>query len=251
MKKITKKFFCCLLLLTFLGHAEQPKKMQQKIHKAYMAGINGRSGRHIDWTMPQARSAFFAGKAAHDEILNNHAQITGRPAPSFFPLITDKKAIFRLQDSVSSRIIDSNTGERYIKLYHGTTTQFLKTFQQGAQAIRFDKATKAGLGKGFYVTSSFKEATYYGHDHVRWVAGYKPMIVVIGVRENVLIEGRNFRQHSMSDFFGNSLNEGLYFLRKPEAPTQFIFFSNIAPYLKVFALQDSDGCNIINPQLII
>jgi hypothetical protein len=150
--------------------------------------------------------------------------------------VTKQETLFPLNEAIPDRIIDSN-GKSYIKMYHGTTSDLIDNFKPGSESIKFDVATNAALGKGFYMSGDPNEAKAYACARLKTrKTGYNDLqglLLVIGVEDNEAIKGKYSKMY-MSDEKGNSLDVNAFFRRNQRYYNQFVFFSNIAPYLKIF-----------------
>ncbi len=114
-----------------------------------------------------------------------------------------QKKLQVLSDTVPDRLIDLNTGKRYVALYHGTTSDALEIFRQGEKAIRFDVATNKVLGMGFYLSAGLNEAKFYaclrlGQRKTR-NPSLKAMVAVFGVEENNFINGALYLQYQKEE----------------------------------------------------
>lgn len=158
------------------------------------------------------------------------------------------KGIFKLRDIVLDKVTDPLTGKTYSMMYHGTTSDLLDVFKEGAAAIRFDVATHLVLGMGFYLSASMNEAKAYACDRWKERSGtnknIRGMLLMVGVEDNDVIQGKQSPQvHLSNDKTGEPLDPQIFFKRKngPVNPVdnrynQFSFFRNTAPYLKIFKI---------------
>jgi hypothetical protein len=158
------------------------------------------------------------------------------------------KGIYKLRDIVLDKVVDPLTGKTYSMMYHGTTSELLDIFKEGARAIRFDVATHVVLGMGFYLSASMNEAKAYACD--RWkersVANknIRGMLLMVGVEDNDIIQGKQSPEAQLSnDKTGEPLDPQIFFKRKngpvnfmDSRYNQFSFFRNVAPYLKIFKI---------------
>lgn len=164
---------------------------------------------------------------------------------------TPESAIVKLKDIVPDRIIDPTTGKSYVKLYHGTTSENLNIFNVGSGAIRFDVAEITALGDGFYLAGNANESKAYACQRYRQRKatnpnGFQAILLVVGVEENDVISGQlTFSELSTSKaqakaggpVAGDPLNPSVHFRRNNNGmPNQFVFFSNVKPYLKIFEI---------------
>lgn len=151
------------------------------------------------------------------------------------------KELQKLVDLVPDRIIDPETGKRYIKLFHGTTDDIIDVFKPGEKAIRFDVALTTALGQGFYLAADPNEAKAYACTRLKERVGKNPglkgMMLVVGVLENDQIKGKFSPKANLSDDkTGEPLDSEIYFKRNSRLNNQFVFFSNTRPYLKMFEI---------------
>ena len=152
--------------------------------------------------------------------------------------------IFKLKDVVVDRIRDPETGQKYIKLYHGTTSDLLDIFKKGADEIKFNLADRTALGMGFYLTANPNEAKNYACARLRLRKDEKDLralLLVVGVKDlnkiqGKLVEPKTNTAYAYSDDDGNPINKNIYFIRNNKRYNQFVFFSNIAPYLRIFKI---------------
>ncbi len=150
--------------------------------------------------------------------------------------------------SLGSVVADRTNDKKHILMYHGTTSDFLDTFMAGEGALRFDKAHNKQLGMGFYLTANLNEAKFYACrrlkeriSHGDTTQGLKAMILVVGIEDTPTILGKTsskfsplFNKYLSKDKTGEPLDPNIFFLRNREKYNQFNFFSNIAPFLKLF-----------------
>lgn len=149
----------------------------------------------------------------------------------------------KLSDIVVDRITDPVTGKKYIKMYHGTTSDLENIFKLGASAIRYDIAANIALGKGFYMAADPNEAKDFAcfrlGERKPGNPALQAMLLVIGIEDNDNIQGKNIvpRDPSglkYSDDQGEALDKNIYFVRSTDRYNQFAFFKNIAPYIRIF-----------------
>jgi hypothetical protein len=165
------------------------------------------------------------------------------------PFKDDKDRAFKIKDVVVDRIKDPETGKNYVKLYHGTTSDLVDIFKGGAQEIRFDVADRTALGMGFYVSADMNEAKNYACARVRAKKKENKnenkdldgLMLVIGVRDDDKIKGKLVEPKTANvrysdDKTGEPLDEDIYFVRNEKRYNQFLFFKNVAPYLKIFEI---------------
>lgn len=185
----------------------------------------------------------------------NHVPWTFKTKPQW-------DSVVKIGDIVPDRIMDPTTGQpymdpitgkKYVRLFHGTTSDLLPTFMVGANALKFDVATFYQLGMGFYLAANPNESKSYAcgryiqrlnNPLIVKPPNFRPILLVIGVEEDVT--GREsedplsyangdpkeanvyFRKNSQEkqNIFTQGKNNGLY--------NQFVFFSNIKnPDLKI------------------
>lgn len=153
-----------------------------------------------------------------------------------------KKEPFKLSDVVVDRIKDPKTGKNYIKLYHGTTADFVDLFGEGAKMIRFDVADRTALGNGFYLTADMNEAKSFAcfrrMQRKEDAKDLKGLLLVIGVLDDDRIKGKLATPKSLTEVYSNDegdpLDKNIYFARNKDSYNQFLSYSNIAPFLKIF-----------------
>lgn len=151
------------------------------------------------------------------------------------------KELQKLVDLVPDRIVDPATGKRYVKLYHGTTDDIIDIFKPGEKAIRFDVAVTTVLGQGFYLAADPNEAKAYACNRLKERLTKNPdlkgMMLVVGVEEKDFIKGKySLKAHLSNDKTGEPLDPEIFFKRNGRMNNQFVFFSNTAPYLKMFEI---------------
>jgi len=172
-----------------------------------------------------------------DEVISRIPQDTWNYAqhvPWSFKNAHRSREVTKLRDIVPDRIeVD---GKKYIKLYHGSTSDAKDAFLKGANNIDFGLAGKvpggkAAFGDGFYLSSSMNESKNYACLSLSKpgkAAGARGLLLVIGIEDLDIIKGKH---QAKSDSTGKSLDGSLYFATGLN--NQFVFFDNIRPHLKI------------------
>jgi hypothetical protein len=148
---------------------------------------------------------------------------------------TPPNQLVKLKDIVPDRIVDPLTGKRYILLYHGSTSEVLvHSFATGSNSIGFDKAVITAFGMGFYMSSNANESKNYACDRRNGkAANIQPILLIIGVQEDDAIQGQR-SMVDLGDALGNPNDPNIYFRRTFTGDNQFVFYSNVKPYLRIF-----------------
>ena len=155
-------------------------------------------------------------------------------------------------------------------MYHGTTSDLVPVFKEGAKAVKFNAAERTALGMGFYLAANMNEAKDYACTRLKMRLANNPtikaLLLVIGVLEDDKIQGKFVDPSSKGprnsdDKTGAPLDSSNYFVRNSNLYNQFVFFNNSAPYLKIFDivelpkgfgkafnLQDKDGLPMTSTQ---
>lgn len=176
---------------------------------------------------------------------------------SFKGTPTGPKELVALSDIVVDKITDPGTGKTYRLMYHGTTSDLLPIFKEGAKAIRFDAATHVALGMGFYLTSSLNEAKAYACERLRERKRLQPnlqaIILVVGVEDKPEVKGKMSKTIHLSDNkTGAPLDQEIFFKRNHILYNQFSFFNNVSLEIlsivilppgfgRAHNIQDNDG----------
>lgn len=145
-----------------------------------------------------------------------------------------------LLDISVDRIVDPKTGKKYVKLYHGSTSELLTgLFDTGADFIAFNKAVITALGPGFYMTLNKNEAANYACDRLRdrrsADPGLQSMILVLGIEEDALVQGKEALV-DLSDVNGNSNYPNIFFRRNMGMHNQAVYYSNVKQHIKLFEI---------------
>lgn len=174
--------------------------------------------------------------------LNNPAMIENLPSSGLqnmpWTFKSNNVMKFKLKDVVADRIYEN--GKPFIKMYHGSKgTAVLNLFKGGAANIEFDKARNQALGAGFYMTASYNEARDYACWNIS--KGQEAFVLVVGVEERDEIMGEDKARSTplFSTTDGDPLDKTIYFARNRSSNNyynQFVFFSNVKPYLKIFEI---------------
>lgn len=156
--------------------------------------------------------------------------------PWTFKLGTAKGTPEKLVDIVPDRIVDPVTGTRYVRLWHGTTSDNLTIFSVGSANIRFDVATITALGQGFYLAASANESKNYActrYKDRKKVAphktnpNFKALLLEIGIQEDDDIIGITATSAISDIITGLPLSgyEDLFFNRNSTMTNQFVFIN--------------------------
>lgn len=157
----------------------------------------------------------------------------------------DPSGIFSLNDVVVDRIVDPKTGKRYVKLYHGTSSDLTDIFSKGAEAIKFNLAENTALGMGFYLAADMNEAKDYSCTRLgnrkKTNPNISSLLLVVGVLEDDIIKGKLLKpalkgERLSDDTTGEAFDENIYFARNSDRYNQFVFFKKTLPYMKIFDL---------------
>jgi hypothetical protein len=161
------------------------------------------------------------------------------------PKKQEEARLIRLKDIVVDRIVDKKTGKKYIKFYHGTTSDFINIFKSGADAVKYNFADTTALGMGFYLTANINEAKNYACTRIRdrkdEHENLLGLLLVFGILESDKIQGKELKPSASGtrysdDISGKPLDEDIFFVRNKKHYNQFLFFENIKPYLKLFKI---------------
>lgn len=161
---------------------------------------------------------------------DNHMVWTFRSIPD--------DSIVKLKDIVPDRIIDPVTNKSYVMLYHGSTSDVLAhSFTNGSSSIAFDKAVNTAYGQGFYMASNANESKEYACSRQAGKPSHiHSILLIIGVQEDDAIKGARDPINAAGDAHGNPRNPTIFFQRTSTSNNQFLFYSNIKPYLRIFKI---------------
>lgn len=150
-------------------------------------------------------------------------------------------SLVKLKDIVPDRITDPETGEKYIKLYHGSSLGAKDAFIKGSSGIDFGIANTIAFGQGFYLSADINESKRYACQAMVSAAVKKGLLVIVGVKEDADVQGKRgenfiwnglFKDTIYSNEKGESKDKNVLF--RTGQHNQFVFFKEAQPHMKIF-----------------
>ncbi len=176
------------------------------------------------------------------EILERSKELRFKPGNHLPFSLKPAQNPFSLPSVIPDRVKEEGGETQYVVMYHGTTSDVLDRFLN--DGIRFDVAKRTALGPGFYLAADPNEAKYYACERLKELIKSNPksdargMMLIVGVAAKPEVMGDVSPKILFSDSKGAPLPtyKDYMFKRNHNHYNQFVFFSNVGQYLKVFKI---------------